>query len=224
MMNWPIALWGADGTEDDNDDGDGAVNESSTDTTTITMTQADLDKSIARAASRASRKATKDLRESLGFTTQDDLTAFVTGTRETQETEKTETEKATAALEQERASLANDRKSARTDRINLAVDRAIISDGITDEAKVRRIRTLVLSELTEIGDDVDFEALSDEVTSALTSVKTDVPSMFESLKTKNQGSGDGGANDQGLSDEAKAKAQDEIYRDEYRSRGLVITQ
>lgn len=221
MKNWPFALWGADGSDDDggSDDSTDESTDDSTDTTTVTMTQAELNKSIARAASRASRKATKELRESLGFKTHEDLTSFVTDTRTAQESEKTEAEKLQAQLEEAQAAVESDRRAARSERINLAIDRAIVSTGITDEAKTKRIRTLVKSEL---GDDLDIEKLSDEVTDALTAVKTDVPSMFET-STKNQGSGDGGTSSTNLSEDDRNRARDEKWEEEFRKRGLVAT-
>jgi len=218
MKNWPFALWGGDGSGDDDgveDDGD----EPDT-STTLTMTQADLEKTIARAASRASRKATKDLTKTLGFESKDELTAFVSEVRNSEEENQDAVAKRSKELEEERSALASTRKQALNERIDLTVDRAIILSGITDEAKVKRIRTLVRSELDP---DVDIEGLADEVATAMETVKADVPSMFEVKSPKNPGSGDGGASDNPPSDEQKRKDLEKQYQDEYRNRGLVVT-
>jgi hypothetical protein len=219
MKNWPFALWGGDGSDDESGD-DSREDSSEEEPTTITMSQKELESSIARAASRASRKATKELRESLGFSSQDELNAFVNSTREAQEAEKSEAEKAQAKLDEDRKALESQNSAVQNERIDLKVDRAIVMAGITDEAKVKRIRTLVRTELDE--GNLDMDALEEEVATAIASVKSDVPSLF-STNAQNPGSGDGGANDDPPSEAKKAAERDKKLADEYARRGLIST-
>ena len=216
MKNWPFALWGGDGSDDDGVDGDDGSSEELEASTTYT--QDELDKAVARAANRAARRQAKELRQSLGFETHDELTAFVEGSRASQEAQQTEAEKLQAELEQERNALLQDRQSLSGDRLNLAVDRNIILSGVTDEAKVKRIRTLVRSEL---GNDVDPETMDDDVAEALESVMNDVPSLFEIASGKNKGSGDGGANEDKLTDQELTQRRNKEWEAEYAKKGMI---
>lgn len=218
MKNWPFALWGGDGSDDEGGDDDESSEEDEPEV--LTMTQTELEATINRAASRASRKARKDVRKSLGFESQEELDAFVTTTREAEDANKDEADKLKLENETARASLVSDRRTFREESVALAIERSIIMSGVTDEAKVKRIRTLVRSEL---GDDIDSETLADEVTDALDAVKTDIPSMFESTSKGSGGSGDGGAKNKVETDDEKRDVRLKQYADEYAAKGAVVT-
>lgn len=229
MNGWPFALWGGDGS-DDGDTGDGAGDDGdkgkgSDDDDTgsdepVSMTKKDLEATIAKAVSRATRKDRKSQRESLGFESQDALADFVKAAKEAENTSKSEAEQAAAELEAARLKLSADETSLGQQRIDLTVERAVIMTGITDEATVKRIRTLVRSEL---GDDFDTDSLAEEVTDALDAVKADIPALFDSQK-KSSGSGDGGkGNVKPDTDEEAEKKQLEKYREEYERKYGTIT-
>jgi len=216
MKKRPFALWGGDGSDenDENDDDESEEDEPES----LTMTPKELEAKIARAASRASRKAKKDMRKGLGFESQEDLDTFVQTTRQERDDQQTEADKLKEENESERTSLVSERKSVLEDRVSLSIERSVIFAGVTDEAIVKRIQTLVRAELGE----VDSETLSDDLGDALEAVKADVPSLFESAKKKSSGSGDGGADDKKLSDDEKRNARLQKYEDEYKQKGLII--
>jgi len=216
MKNWPFALWGGDGSDDEGDNDEGSDEPDPS----ITMTQKEFESSIAKAASRAARKAAKELRTSLGFDKQEDLTSFVEGTREAAESAKTEEEQRLSVFEQERKALLVQTTFVQTETRQLAADRVIVKAGVTDEAKQERIRTLVLSEL---GNEVDLETIHEDVQDALDSVRNDVPELFSI--SKKRGSGDGGATDhEPETDEEKYVAKKERYRKEYAAKGMIFTE
>lgn len=227
MNGWPFALWGGDGSDDGDsgDEGDeGGEGEGSGDEGTgdesVSMTKKDLEATIAKAVSRATRKDRKSQRESLGFESQDALAEFVKAAKDAESASKSEAEQAAADLEAARLKLSADETSLGQQRIDLTVERAVIMTGITDEATVKRIRTLVRSEL---GDDFDADSLAEEVTDALDAVKADIPALFDPQK-KSSGSGDGGkGNVKPDTDEEAEKKRIEKYREEYQQRFGTIT-
>ncbi len=225
MNGWPFALWGGDGSDDDGDTGD---DESEDDDKSeekeepVSMTKKELEATIAKAVSRATRKDRKSQRETLGFDSQDALAEFVKAAKESAESDKSEAEQAVADLETAKAALSADQTALGRERVNLAVERAVVLTGITDEATVKRIRTLVRSEL---GDDFDTDSLTDEVSDALEAVKTDVPAMFNT-DSKAKGSGDGGkGNVKPDTDEEAKEKRLEKYRKEYEQKyGSVVVE
>lgn len=229
MKNWPFALWGGDSSDESSDEDDkSSDNESSDDgsddgndddesSQVLTMTKTELDAKIARAASRATRRAKRDVRKGLGFESQEDLDTFVENTRKAADADKDEDEKRKQETADERTELQNERKELLESRVGLSIDRAIILTGITDEAKVNRIRTLVRSELGEIAE----ETLNDDIADALEAIKNDMPVFFESETSKNRGSGDGPTKDNKLTTEERDEERDQRYRDEFRAKGLI---
>lgn len=229
MKNWPFALWGGDSSDESSDgddessdnessdDGSGDENEGDESSEVLTMTKTELDAKIARAASRASRRAKRDVRKGLGFESQEDLDSFVENTRKAADANKDEDEKLKQETADERAELKNERKELLESKVGLSIDRAIILTGITDEAKVNRIRTLVRSELAEISE----ETLSDDIADALEAIRNDMPVFFESEASKNKGSGDGPSKDHKLTTEERDEERDQGYRDEFRAKGLI---
>ena len=222
MKNWPFALWGGDGENEGEGEGEGEggsdEGEGSDEDKPVTMTQSQLESTIARAVSRATRKSGKSRLKDLGFESQDDLTAFVASTREAETANQGEAEKAAAALTEGEAELASGRTSLDSDRINLRIERSIVVAGITDEATVKRIRTLVRSEL---GDEIDMEDLETEVSDAMDAVQADVPSLFETVK--DPGSGDGGKRSTKKTDAQIEKEQAAKYDAEYKKKFGTIT-
>ncbi len=218
MKNWPFALWGGDGSDDNDEDTDDDESDKD-EPESLTMTPKELEARIARAASRATRKAKKDVRKGLGFDSQEDLDAYITTTREAQEATQTEADKLKLDTENERTSLASERNAVLEDKVQLSIERKIIYAGVTDEAIVKRIQTLVRAEL---GKDIDNETMTDDVADALEAVKGDVPTLFEASKKKNSGSGDGGGKDTKQTDEQKRNARLKKYEDEYKQKGLVV--
>jgi hypothetical protein len=218
MKNWPFALWGGDGSENDGENNDEGESSEEEEPEVLTMTQVELDATIARAASRASRRARKDVRKDLGFESQEDLDAFVATTREAADANKDEAAQAQAELDTGRTELASAQKQVLEDGVKLTIDRSIVLAGITDEAIVKRIRTLVRSEMGT----VDSETLTDDVADAIESVKTDVPSLFDVEKKSGSGSGDGGAQNTKLTEDEAKEARRKQYEAEYAGRGLVI--
>ncbi len=221
MNGWPFALWGGDGSDDgDNDESSDEDEESSEEPESVSMTKKDLEATIAKAVSRATRKDRKSQRESLGFESQEALAEFVKAAKEAESTNKSDAEKAAADLEAARLKLLADETSLGQQRIDLTVERAVIMTGIIDEATVKRIRTLVRSEL---GNDFDADSLVDEVTDALDAVKADIPALFDSQK-KSSGSGDGGkGNVKPDTDEEAEKKRLEKYREEYARKYGTVT-
>ena len=64
--------------------------------------------------------------------------------------------------------------------------------------------------------------MTDDVADAIEAVKGDVPTLFETSKKKNSGSGDGGGTDTKQTDEQKRTARLQTYKDEYEKKGLVV--
>ena len=228
-MNWPFALWGGDSSDESSDeDNKSSDNESSDDgsddgndddesSQVLTMTKTELDAKIARAASRATRRAKRDVRKGLGFESQEDLDTFVENTRKAADADKDEDEKRKQETADERTELQNERKELLESRVGLSIDRAIILTGITDEAKVNRIRTLVRSELGEISE----ETLSDDIADAHEAIRNDMTVFFETEASKNKGSGDGPTKDHKLTDDERNEERDQRFRDEFRAKGLI---
>jgi len=230
MIRWPFALWGEDGSDDEGtddgegsegDEGEGSDGDEGSDEA-VPMTKGQLEATIARAVSRATRKDRKSQRETLGFESQDALSEFVKSARDAEAASKSEAEQAAAEVEKAKAALVSDAAALGQERIDLAVERAVIGSGITDEATVKRIRILVRSEL---GNDFDVEALAEEVKDALEAVKTDIPAIFDTEDPKPSGSGDGGKKDnKPKTDEQKKEAQIKQFEAEYARRyGLTST-
>lgn len=218
MKNWPFALWGGDGSDDDEGGDEGGDGDPDPQEESITLTKKELESTIAKAVSRSERRTKKQARETLGFDSQEALKEFVDSARETAAASQTDQEKREADIA-ERERVLNERESsATTQMIDLSVDRGIILAGVTDDAKVKRIRTLVKSEL---GSDVGTDELAEEIAEALNSVKADMPSLFESKPRP--GSGDGGKEDnKPKTSEEVQKAKEEQYRLEYQNKyGLI---
>jgi hypothetical protein len=219
MKNWPFALWGGDGS-DESDGDEGSASEEEPEL--ITMTREEVDAIAAKAASRATRKANKSFVSDMGFASQDEMRSYLGAAREREASEATEAERIQQELESERASLASDRLSVAAERIGLTIDRSIILAGVTDEAKSKRIHTLVRAEL---GNDVEVdEGLFDDVADALGKIQADLPDLFAPSGKRSFGSSDAGADDHDVDDEEKRRQEREAgWEKEYRSRGAVYS-
>lgn len=207
----PVPLWGAEGDDDaDDDDGDeGASQEESR-----SLTSSELEKMAARAASRGSRKALKDLRAELGFDDMDALKGFIVERREADDAAKSDQDKALAEFEDLKSSTQVALSEARGMRLEATIERSIIRAGVTDDKKATRIATLVHADLDT---DLDAEDLAEALSTAIAGLKADMPELFASSGT---GSGDGGSkgSSQGETDE-DADREKKILA-EYARRGL----
>ena len=208
----PVPLWGAEG--DDGDDGDGDGDEGASQEESRSLTSSELEKMTARAASRGSRKALKDLRSELGFDDMDALRGFITERQEADEDAKSDQDKALQEFEDLKSSTRDTLTEAKGIRLDAFIERAIIRAGVADDKKAARIATLVHADLDT---DLDAEELAEALSTAIDGLKADMPELFA---TSGTGSGDGGSKGSSTGDDDKDADREKKILAEYARRGL----
>ena len=207
----PVPLWGAEG-DDDTDDSDDS--DSGSQQETRVLTSEELEKMTARAASRGSRKALKDLKEELGFTDMDALKSFILETKKVEEASQSEQDKALIELEELKASARDALSMAKGQALDATIERQIIRAGITDDKRASRISTLIHADLDT---DLEAEELAEALSAAIEGLKSDMPELFV---TPGVGSGDGGSKGSSKGDDDKGADQEKKWEAEYARRGL----
>jgi transposase-like protein len=219
-MNWtefPLLFGAADG-EDTDDSPD--LDTGGESTTVRTLSAEEIDSMVARASSRGSRKAMKDLASELGFDTAGALKEWVSEQREKADAAKSEEQR---VLEEARAAsqdAAQQRRELANERLALRIERAVIRAGVSDPKKSSRIATLVKADInSEIDLDEDDAAWDTPIADAIESVKSDAPELFN--QRAGFGSGDGGATGGSTADdeEQTRAAQEEQWTKEYAAKG-----
>lgn len=214
-----LRLFGADGEGDEGEEpeGDSSGSDDGSGDNTRSLTTDELEKMTARAADRASRRATKALAEELGFETVGQLKEWASETKEAQEEAKSEDEKAREELARRTAEAEKAQRQLRTQRLSVEIDKAIVRAGVTDEKKLDRLQTLVYAEVAESDDE---DAWVSEIEEALDGLKTDMPELFSGKKS--HGSGDGGSRGPAGSDDSdESEEEEEAWRDEYARKGMI---
>ncbi len=208
----PVPLWGAEGDDDvgDGDEGD----ESASEEDTRSLTSTELEKMTARAASRGSRKALKDLRSELGFDDMDALKGFIVERRTADEDAKSDQDKSLQEFEDLKSSTRDALSEAKGIRLDATIERAVIRSGVTDGKKAARISTLVHADLDT---DLDAEDLAEALSTAIDGLKTDMPELFAS---SGSGSGDGGSKGSSKGDSDEDADREKKILAEYARRGL----
>lgn len=186
-----------------------------------TLSADEIDAMVARAASRGSRKAMKDLASELGFDSAGSLKEWVAGQQQAAEAQKTEEQK---VLEQARRASQEAEETKRVlarQRLDLSIERAVLRAGVADEKKSSRIATLVKADIDDEIDLSDEAVWQDAITVALESVKSDAPELFN--HRAGFGSGDGGATGGSATDDDKQlrATQEEEWDKEFASKGWV---
>lgn len=186
-----------------------------------TLSADEIDAMVARAASRGSRKAMKDLASELGFDSAGSLKEWVAGQQQAAEAQKTEEQK---VLEQARRASQEAEETKRVlarQRLDLSIERAVLRAGVADEKKSSRIATLVKADIDDEIDLSDEAVWLDAITVALESVKSDAPELFN--HRAGFGSGDGGATGGSATDDDKhlRATQEEEWDKEFASKGWV---
>ena len=222
MIRKLFFLWGAaedDGDSDSDDGGDTKVIEE-TPPSTRELTDEEMSAMTAQAADKASRKTRRDIASDLGFESMKDLKTFVDSQKEATDSALDEQTKAVQEAERSKKEYDALKSELSGERLSLQISQQVITAGVGDPVKARRIAALVL-------DDLDPESLEDEetweesITVALQSVKDDMPELF--IKP-GVGSGDGGAHGDStteLTDEEKEAAKAKELRDEFEAKGLI---
>jgi hypothetical protein len=207
----PVPLFGAEG-DDDAGDGDESENDSQEESRSLTSTE--LEKMTARAASRGSRKALKDLKSELGFDDMDALKGFIIEKREADDAAQSDQDKAVAEFEDLKSSTRDALSEAKGIRLDATIERAIIRAGVIDDKKAARISTLVHADLDT---DLDAEDLAEALSTAIEGLKTDMPELFVISGT---GSGDGGSKGSSQGDSDEDADREKKILAEYARRGL----
>jgi hypothetical protein len=188
---------------------------------TRTLSADEIDAMVARAASRGSRKASKELATELGFDSAGALKEWVAGQQQAAEAQKTEEQK---VLEQARRASQEAEESKRVlarQRLDLSIERAVLRAGVADEKKSSRIATLVKADIDNEIDLSDEAVWQEAITVALESVKSDAPELFN--HRTGFGSGDGGATGgSATDDQEQLKAtQEEEWDKEFARKGWL---
>lgn len=213
-MQGYVALWGAEG-DDDGGETTTATDNSST-SELRTLTSEEIDKMVARAADRGSRKAVKTLASELGFENVGELKDFVSGRMEAEEAEEDEARKAAAAVDKAKADLAKEKADMAAERLRLSIEREVLRSGVTDEKRAARISTLVRADLDPTLDEEDWaESISD----LLGEMKEDTPELFG--KAASHGSGDGGTTGGSDTSDDSAAQQVKAWEQEMAQKGFV---
>jgi len=215
----PVPLWGADGS----DEGEEGSNEEGQEGSSVseeskrTLTSKELEAMTAKAASRGGRKATKALRDELGFESVEDMKAFIASKRQAEEQELSDQEKATKAAEATKAEAEAEKLAASALRRSVLIERQIVRAGVTDEKKTERIATLVQAEL---GSDLDPDEWNEAMKAAVASLEKDMPELFAGKRSA--GSGDGGAKGGSTTETDDEAEREKALIAEYAARGLHI--
>jgi len=219
MIRKLFFLWGA--TEDEGDEGAGeAGNGETTEPTTPStreLTDEEMSKMTAQAADKASRKTRRDIASDMGFDSMKDLQEFVGSKKEADDAALDEQSKALQDAERTKKEYEAQLSDLSGQRLALQISQAVITAGVADQAKARRVAALVR-------DDLDSESIEDEevweasITEALRSVQDDMPELFIKAGV---GSGDGGAHGDAVKPEDEEAARDKAIRDEFEAKGLI---
>jgi len=183
------------------------------------LTDEEMSKMTAQAADKASRKTRRDIASDMGFDSMKDLQEFVGSKKEADDAALDEQTKALQDAERTKKEYEAQLSDLSGQRLTLDISQAVISSGVVDKAKAKRVAALVR-------DDLDPESIEDEgsweaaITVALQSVKDDMPELFVA---SGSGSGDGGAHGDAptLTDEEKEAARQKQLKDEYEKQGLI---
>jgi hypothetical protein len=156
----------------------------------------------------------------MGFDSMKDLQSFVDTRKEAETDALDEQTKALQDAERSKKEYEAQLSDLSGERLKLKISQQVITAGVADEAKARRIAALVRDDLdSEVLDDTDN--WDQAITDALQSVQDDMPELFIKAGV---GSGDGGAHgdsDKKLTDEEKAAASEKVLIDEYEAKGLI---
>jgi hypothetical protein len=186
-----------------------------------TLTAKELDAIIGRATDRASRKAGKELAKELGFENLGELKTWAASQRKAESDAMDEKDRALKEAEEEKKQAAALRSSLASDRLDLAIERAVVAEGVIDQKKLDRISAMVRIDLDPdlVNDENDWE---EAIAEALSSVKEDTPELFaQKAGSAGHGSGDGGARGDSKKDEDKEAERQKAIEDEYAKRGLI---
>ena len=212
-----IDLYGSEGEEGSEEEaGNGEEEGKEKEPETRTLTAAELESVAARAAGRGSRKATKELAKELGFDSVAAMKDFVGAQKKAQDEAKSDDEKAKEETATEAAGLAEDRALVRTERLDLAIQRAIVATGISEQKKLDRIAALIRDELDP---DLEPDDWDEGVKVAIETLKEEWPELFTPAKT-DHGSGDGGAGGSSTKDETEE--EEKRWSKEYAAKGLGV--
>ena len=219
MIRKLFFLWGAAEDDDGTDDGgtdDGKTTEESI-PSTRELTDEEMSKMTAQAADKASRKTRRDIASDMGFDSMKDLQEFVGSKKEADDAALDEQAKAVQDAERSKKEYEAQLSDLSTQRLGLQISQAVISAGVADQAKARRVAALVR-------DDLDPESMEDpevweaSITEALRSVQDDMPELF--IKA-GSGSGDGGAHGDAVTPEDEEAAKLKAIREDFESKGLI---
>jgi len=220
MIRKLFFLWGAaeDGEEgsDDGGAGDGETTEEAK-SPTRELTDEEMSKMTAQAADKASRKTRRDIASDMGFDSMKDLQEFVGSKKEADDAALDEQSKALQEAERSKKEYEAQLSDLSDQRLSLQISQAVITAGVADQAKARRVAALVRDDL-EAESIEDSETWEASITEALRSVQDDMPELFIKAGV---GSGDGGAHGDAVKPEDEAAAKEKAIRDEFEAKGLI---
>ena len=219
MIRKLFFLWGAaeDGEEGGEGEVEGGKTEETTPPPTRELTDEEMSKMTAQAADKASRKTRRDIASDMGFDSMKDLQEFVGSKKEADDAALDEQAKAVQDAERSKKEYEAQLSDLSGQRLNLQISQAVITAGVADQAKARRVAALVR-------DDLDAESMEDpdvweaSITEALRSVQDDMPELFIKAGV---GSGDGGAHGDAVKPEDEEAARLKAIREDFESKGLI---
>lgn len=211
-----IDMYGAEGEEAEEEKVEGEVSEEE-EPETRELTAKEVEAMLARASGRGERRAIKRLAKELGFGGVGEMKEFVASQKEAADAAKSDEQKRLEAADKKSARAEAEAGKLQDDRLMVAVERAIVREGVTEQKKLDRLATLVWAELD---DELEEEEWPDAITEAVSTIKADMEEMFTGRKPS--GSGDGGA--EGPSKpQGEQDREEKQWEEEYRRKGLVST-
>lgn len=215
MIRKLFLLWGAEDDGSDDDD-TGKPDSSDSAPSTREVTEKDLEDMMARAADKAARKARREIASDLGFESIGSLKDFVGSKKQAEDDAQDEQTKALQEAERTKKEFEAAMADLVDQRLSLQVSQAVMTAGVSDPAKAKRIAALVRDDLDD--DLSDEETWDGSITEALQSVQADMPELFAKPPV---GSGDGGAHGDSTKDDDPEAAREKQLVDEYASKGFI---
>lgn len=133
-----------------------------------TFSQDELDRIVSREKDQAKRSVAKQLQEELGAPI-DEVKTLLDEARKRSDAEKTEAQREREAAAKAKADAEAERAEAARDRHALRLERNLLKAGVPDSALSRVARMV----------DVEVGADDDSLSDAITSLKEELPSLFE---------------------------------------------
>ena len=139
-------------------------------TTSKTVTSEEMARIAAREKEEGRRAAQRELAEQLGVSVEE-AKQIISNHRTAEEQNKTEAQREKEAAAAERAAAAQEKAAAAEERHRARIERSIMLAGVTDEKRIERISRLL---------DVEVGADPDAVSSAVATLKEEMPEIFGS--------------------------------------------